>query len=522
MAERIKIKTPQEELLRYIRLLVEKRHRFIIISVCIMSIIIWGSYFIPRKYEAKSVIFIERNVIEELVKGIAITPSMAARISVLRDTMLGRSLIQSVLRKLDLASVAKNDTELEHMIVGFQKRTAIKDRDNLITISFIDKDPQLAKNYINTLVDEYVEKNIFAKREEAYDASKFLNRQVNFFKEKMDKGDEAIVKFRQEQGIYVAMDEGAIIKEIREHKGEIERLKIRENELTATKQSIEKQFEKEAPFTVTMFNSRDVARTIESLENRVRQLLISYTDNYPEVIKLRAEIETLKNPGTDQQSSVGQSDSEVSAINPVYQELKQRLMEIDTEIEAVKAKEKYMRALIDKKEEDLKNVPEDRKKLADLEQERDSYRSVYEQLLGRLGQSEVSKQMEIEDKATTFRIIEPAVLPKIPISPDRKILILAGILFGFLGGFGIIFLLDNIDDSVKNVDALKSLGMPILAIIPYIQSSEDRIRSRKKDLLIFGLTGLYMISILGVLAMEYLGLPYVDNFFSNVLLRKSL
>ena len=98
-----------QEIQRYLKLIIQKRYVFIPLSLCIMSIIVWGSYSIPKKYKAQSIIFIERNVIEELVRGIAITPSMESRIKVLRDTMLGRSLVLSVLRKHDLSAEAEND-----------------------------------------------------------------------------------------------------------------------------------------------------------------------------------------------------------------------------------------------------------------------------------------------------------------------------------------------------------------------------------------------------------------------------
>ena len=510
--------TAQTEIFRYAKLIIKRRYLFLSLSFCIMSVIVWGSYFIPEKYEAKSTIFIERNVIEKLVKGIAITPSMDARIKVLRDTMLGRSLVLDVLRKLDLDSEVKNDQELEEMIVRFQEKTSIRVRNNnLITVSFVDKNPELAMNYINSLVSEYVEKNIFAKREEAYDATKFLKRQVAFFKEKMDKGEEAVIKFRQEQGIYIAMDERSLINEIKKYEQEIEDIKIRRNELTATKTSIEKQLEGEKPF-MTMFSTKGVDGRVESLEKRLQQLLISYTENYPEVIRLKAEIEALKKQqAAPSKADTGtQTESEISGINPMYQELKQKIIEIEAEISALNAKEKHLEALTKDKEQKLKNVPASRKKLADLEKERDSFKSVYESLLVRLGQSEVSKQMEIEDKATTFRIIEPAILPTLPVSPNRKMIILAGIVMGFLGAFGTIFLIDNMDSSVKTIDTLKSFKLPVLAIIPTIESAEYQRMRKRKDILLYSLSGFYMLCILGVLAMEFLGMTYVEEFISNI------
>lgn len=512
------MESPRTEFMRYVKLIVEKRYLFTVVYLIVMSIIVWGSYFIPKQYEAKSTVFIERNVIEELVKGIAITPSMGSRIQVLRDTMLSRSLILSVLRKLDLDSRAEDDKALEMMILKFRENTTINvKKNNLINISFINKDPALAMDFVNNLVSVYVENNIFAKREEAYDATKFLDRQVDFFKEKIDKGEDEIIKFRQEQGIFVAMDERSIINEMKNYEGEIERIKIRINELTATKDSIQGQLAGEKQLIVTM-SKKDISGTIGALEKKLNQLLVSYTESYPEVIKLKADIEALKQQQSVQTEvqSREQPESEANEVNTVYQQLKQKVIEIEAEIKSLTAKSKNLNELIRKKEGELRNIPESKKKLSDLMKDRDSYKSVYENLLTRLSQSEVSKQMEIEDKATTFRIIEPAIMPTMPVSPNRLLLILAGIVFGLLGGFGVVFLLDYIDNSIKTLEDLKTLGLPLLATIPRMQTAEDLIRIKKKDKWLYSVVGLYMICILGVFAMELLGLTYVEEFISSI------
>ena len=512
------------EIMRYINLVIEKRYLYIITSLCLMSVVVWGSYFIQKKYEATSIIFIERNVIEELVKGIAITPSMDSRIRVIRDIMLGRSLVLNVIRKLDLDSEAKDDKSLDEMILNYQKMTSIRvKKNNLVTVSFKDKNPALAKNYINSLVSEYVENNIFAKRAEAYDATKFLDKQVAFFKEKMDKGEDAVIKFRQTQGIYVAMDERSIINEIRDYTAQIEDVKLRKAGIIASIKSIDEQLAKETPFTSNMFSTQDLEGTIQSLQNRLAQLQISYTESYPEIIKLRAEIETLKNQNTNEFSKylTSQANSGVKIVNPVYQELKQKNVEINAELSSLNAREKHFDNLINKRKNELRDIPESKKQLAGLEKERDSYKNVYEQLLQRLGQSEVSKQMEVEDKTTTFRIIEPAILPTIPVSPNRVMFILIGIIFGFAGGFGILFLLDYMDYSVKTVESLIALGLPILAIIPRIQSAEDLKKKKKKDILVFSIAGFYMLCIIGVIAMEMLEITYIEDFVNNIRLKFS-
>ncbi|NOZ26222.1 MAG: chain length-determining protein [Nitrospirae bacterium] len=513
---------PYAEVQKYLKMIIRRRYLFTVVSLFAMSVIVWGGYFIPKKYEAKSSIIIERNVINDLIKGVAITPSMTERIKVLRDTILSRSLILKVLRELDLDTLAADDKELEEMIYDFQRRTSVKvKKSNLFIISFQDKDPRLARDYVNSLVRTYVNENITAKREEAYGASRFLKEQVAFFKEKLDRAEEAIIKFRQEQGIYVAIDERSIINEIKKYGDEIGKIKIRRKELVAKRDSIKRQLKGEEPYSVAVINNAENNNSllIASLQNRLNQLLVSYTENYPEVVKLRAEIEALKKQQTLKPSGAGEgaaADSAISTINPIYQELKQELNKIESEINALNAKEKMLGVMIRQKEEELRYIPEGKKKLADLEKERDSYRNIYEQLLMRLGQSEVSKQMEVADKATTFRIVEPATLPTIPVSPNRKALILAGIFLGFLGGFGAVFFRESFDSSIKEVQTVRNLGLEVLAVIPKIFNESEQRKVRKKDWIMYTIAGLYFLVICAAFVHELLGLTYIETFFAGI------
>ncbi len=516
---------PYAEIQKYLRMIIKRRYLFIVVSLFTMSVIVWGGYFIPREYEAKSSIIIERNVINDLIKGVAITPSMKERIRVLRDTILSRSLILSVLRDMDLDTLAADNKELEAMIVDFQRRTSVKvKKSNLFIVSFQDKDPRLAMDYVNTLVRTYVNENVTAKREEAYGASRFLKEQVAFFKGKLDKAEDAIIKFRQDQGIYVAIDERSLINEIKEYGNEIGKIKIRRKELIAKRKSIKKQIKGEEPYSVAVINNMEGSNNllIASLQNRLNQLLVSYTENYPEVVKLRAEIEALKKQRSIQPAEKGtmngmnSGDSAISTINPIYQDLKQELNKIESEINALDAKEKMLGVMIKQKKKELRYVPEGKKKLADLEKERDSYKNIYEQLLMRLGQSEVSKQMEIADKATTFRIVEPATLPTIPVSPNRKALILAGIFFGFAGGFGVVFLRDSIDSSVKEVQTVKNIGLEVLAVIPRIFNEAERKKERKRDWILYTVAGFYFLIICAAFVHELLGLTYIETVFADI------
>ncbi|MEF9427434.1 MAG: hypothetical protein L0956_09820 [Candidatus Mariimomonas ferrooxydans] len=174
------------------------------------------------------------------------------------------------------------------------------------------------------------------------------------------------------------------------------------------------------------------------------------------------------------------------------------------ESSGIEVRGKYLKRLINTKKQYLEEIPAEKKKLADLEREKETNTGIYEKLILRLGQSEVSKQMEVHDKGATFRIVDPAILPTKPISPNRVKIILFSIFAGIAGAFGFVLLLDNMDTSVKTVDVLKTLKLPVLAIIPSIYTKDELKSQREKDIRLYAFAGIFMLCVLGVLAIEFL------------------
>ena len=189
--------------------------------------------------------------------------------------------------------------------------------------------------------------------------------------------------------------------------------------------------------------------------------------------------------------------------NPAYQQTRQNALDLQAEIDSYKGQRRKLEAMAEKQQTILREAPEVNKQLADLQQQRDSLASIYEQLLNRMGQSEVSKQMEISNNASTFRIVDPALLPLIPIAPNMVRLIIMSIFGGLAIGLGLVFVLEQLNPAVMEVDQLRGLGLEVLAVIPSIDDEERDRRVRRTDRLVYALAGGYFLCIFGLLVFEF-------------------
>lgn len=437
---------------RYLRMIYKKRVLFVLIAMTVTSAVVLASYLMPKVYEAKSVIFIERNFLNDLIKNVTITPSFDEKIKALATVMKSRSLVLKVMGDLDLDLNSRNPAEIEDQLQNFQDKTVIKvelnrvnPRDtDLFIVSYSGKDPKLACNYVNTLVQRYIEESLSKEREEAYGASRFLVEQISSFKEKIDLTEADIAKLKMGGGAAKTVQNDQLLK----------------------------------------------------AQKKLNDLLVAYTERHPEVVKLKSEIEQLNMQSTNSKGDAAQPGSTET-------DTPGKSLTTDTrQVNSARSADGTRSAV---------SAPVGKKTLPDLERELASSKKLYEDLLATLGKSQVSTQMQVQDKAGAFRILDPAIVPTKPVSQNMIRMILLGMLGGIGAGIAVVIGMDMLDTSVKSVDAVKKLGLPVLAVIPNMRTRVEISVTRKKDRLLYTAAVLYMIGLLTIVTMELLQLPYMDD-----------
>jgi hypothetical protein len=81
------------------------------------------------------------------------------------------------------------------------------------------------------------------------------------------------------------------------------------------------------------------------------------------------------------------------------------------------------------------------------------------------------------NKGERFTIVESAKEPEHPVSPNRPLILIAGLALGLLTGLGLLVLREASDSSFHTVvDLQRTLGIPVLAAVPLIELPADRAR----------------------------------------------
>jgi polysaccharide biosynthesis transport protein len=414
---------PQElDIQRYLHIIYKKRYLAIAVAVGIITLVIAASYIRTPSYEVFSTVSVEKNYLNVLMQDFAVASEEG--VQALSAVMLSRGMILRVMSELEVDLEAKSEADIEKLVKHFQKATKIKVDTNraskrnmeLFTVFYSSSDPRFARDYVNALINRYIVESMSSKRQDAVGANRFVMEQMNRYKGKIDQIESELTRRPKERGT------------------------------TARLSALQKKYE---------------------------ELLVQYTEQHPEIVRLKAEIESTREL-IQQDQSRGRNDK--SGQN-------------DSAGDVVKTR----------KANDGK-----RKSTADLERDRDAYKKIYESLAASLGRSEVSAQVEVMAKADTFRVLEPAVLPIEPAGAPRWKIILLGIVAGIAGGAGIAIVLDMMDKSIKSVDTLKYLGLPVIGMIPQIRNAAAIVATRKMDRLVYSAAGLYLFVVVVLAVVEFL------------------
>jgi len=84
-------------------------------------------------------------------------------------------------------------------------------------------------------------------------------------------------------------------------------------------------------------------------------------------------------------------------------------------------------------------------------------------------------------KVENVVVVDPAVVPNSPIKPRPLMNVIIAIMLGGMAAVGLAFVLEYLDTTIKTPeDVTRHLGLPVLGVIPVIQTSEQASAPRPK------------------------------------------
>jgi uncharacterized protein involved in exopolysaccharide biosynthesis len=191
-------------------------------------------------------------------------------------------------------------------------------------------------------------------------------------------------------------------------------------------------------------------------------------------------VESLEKQVQADANSAGVTAERAHADNPVYIQVKGQLDAVAVDrVSAVKKRDE-LHAKYDDYEKRMALSPDVERQYREMARDLESAQFKYQEILSKQTEAQVSQNLETERKGEKFTLIEPPQPPEKPISPNRKLIVVVGLVLSLALGFGAIVAQESLDTSVRGpVDIRQLLQVPALASIPIIVTEADRRRRRR-------------------------------------------
>ncbi len=238
-----------------------------------------------------------------------------------------------------------------------------------------------------------------------------------------------------------------------------------------------------------------------------------YSGDYPDVVKLKTELAALQ-ARMKKEASAPQAPTE-KPQNPAYIALNAELQGVKSRIAATLRQRVQLQAKIDNYEKYLAETPGVQRKYRDLRRDYENSQRQYLKLKSKQMDAKIGEQMEKDREGERLSLIDPPDLPQKPAKPNRLAIVIMGFILSMGGGLGYVAVTESLDKSIHGARALSSvLGEAPLSVIPYIENGSDLERREKTKKLAIASAAAGLIVV--VLLVQFMWIPWDVLWFKGL------
>src|SRR5918992_5706268 len=321
----------------------------------------------------------------------------------------------------------------------------------LVKLHYDLPDPKLAARIANALAQAFIHLNLERRFEAASYAKNFLEQRLAQVRARLEDSEQKLVAFTRTQGI-INVDERQTLtiqklQTVSSSLAEAEKERISveslyREALAAQGHGLTRILDNQAISLLKLAQAK--------LEAQYQEQLGVFKPDYPEMQQLRKRIGEIQ----------AQIDREAGTIHAALR----------ADYQAAQRKEKLLVSEFAAIKGDVLRLQDLSSQYNILTREVDTNRSLYEGLLQRLKEVGVVAGVSMNN----ISVADAAEVPNKKYKPKVLINILLGVVLGLLGGIGLAFLFEHLDDTVKLPEDLEHLGpLPVLGIIPTLSKKPE-------------------------------------------------
>ena len=357
-----------------------------------------------------------------------------------------------------LSAMTKLDNEqIEGIVLDrFQRRLTVEPvrLSQLVRITFESSDRQLAASVANELAAAYIQADLDARFAVTQQANEWLNSRLSFLKSKLDGAESALQSYREKQGLVdtKSIAQGGTGKQLEELNQRLVEARVRR---TVAEQAYN-QARPGAPNlgqvpAIISHPAVQRARGAEiEAERRFNEIATRFGPAYPAYRTAEQELRVAKETSEREIESVAAS--------------------IRKEFEAARASEASLEQTLARTRGSVQEINRKEIQQSTFEREVDVNKQLYQMFLSRQRETSAAADFQI----SSARVIDPAVPPLFPVSPNVPLVGAAALVLSLLLSSAFVAVRHRMDDTIKRADDLEErLGVPLIAAVPKLAARDE-------------------------------------------------
>lgn len=432
------------DLKKMFSLMLEKKKIVIAIVVICTVIATIVAFILPKSYQSTTLVRVKSggssmSGYAAMAAGLGIDVGVSSSASPENyiELMKSREVLEPIIEQVDMPEEDKEKLTTENFIKKYLEITNTKKTD-LINIKAYGKTPEEAQMISQGVADNFLALMTKLNKEDNSSVLKFLDERIKIAKEEMETAENKLQAYQQEHKIYAPdAQTKSIIDNLNTYDNSIAQLQAQSEGDSAKLAGVTSQLEQQnaSLLEYNVSDNTNIGNIRESIVNKRVELVglqQQFTDEHPDVIKAKEELNSLEKSLSDEIAKAVNSQS--VTLSPVQSNLLKDKISTEVQISVNNASLEALKAKQAEAQENIATLSADSVEYMRLSREATITGQVYTSLVQNYEQIRIQEAKDSMD----IQIIDAADLPKedMPAKPNKKIIVAIGFVLGIMISFG--------------------------------------------------------------------------------------
>lgn len=486
--------------------------------------------WLPNKYRCETLVLVVPQRVPESYVRSTVTSRIEDRLRSLSSQIMSRTKLERIIQDFNLYDWKRGTVAMEDIVEGMRNEIDVEPlRGDAFTLSYQSHDPQLAMKVTQRLATLFIDENLQDRTVMAESTSQFLESQLEDTRSRLVDNEKKLEAFRRRHSGKLPEQMEANLQVLQNVQLQLQNIvdsinRDRDRRILIERQIADLQVPIPSPTPAlpvisaddpTVITGGTAAQQLAMYREQLQAMEQRFKPEHPDVRNMRrtiADLEAKVGTATPAEPAAAAPPSAPPVITSVEETQRlSRLRELRTERDNIdrsilqnQREETRLRELNADYQVRVEAVPGLQSELTSLMRDYDTVQEQYKNLLSKQGESKIAANLERRSGGEQFRVLDPARVPERPYSPNRRMILMVGLFLGFGFGAGLVALMEYRDRSLRtDADVMAVLALPVLASIPVITTSAERMRRRQQRLLMSA-TGAALLLVGGIVVWKLL------------------